>query len=178
LLKFFGFLILGTRYKFGKRSDLWAAEARNRLLYAPAFGEKTGMSRNIFYDVWNALVFSDQGDSVDGESSIEYRWRLVDDFFEAINSHRAANYTPSELICDESISRWYGQGGSWIEHGLPHYVAIDRKPEYRCEVQNAACRRSGVMIQLQLVTTAEHEHGRRLQMKQVFSTVRPCLTGY
>jgi hypothetical protein len=76
-------------------------------LYAPAFRKKTGMSRKRFDDIWNALVFSDQGDSVDGESSIEYRWRLVDDFVEAIDSHRAANYTPSELICvDESISRW------------------------------------------------------------------------
>ena len=32
------------------------------------------------------------------------------------------------MICvDESISRWYGQGGDWIDFGLPHYVAIVRK---------------------------------------------------
>jgi hypothetical protein len=49
------------------------------------------------------------------------------------------------------MSRWYGLGGSWINMGLPHYIAIDRKPEDGCEVQNAACGSSGVMMQLKLV---------------------------
>jgi hypothetical protein len=62
-------LILGTRFKFGKSSDLWANEARNRLLYAPAFVKTTGMSRNRFGDIWYALVFSDQGYSVDSACS-------------------------------------------------------------------------------------------------------------
>ena len=31
------------------------------------------------------------------------------------------------------------------------YVAIDRKPENGCEIQNAACGRSGVMLRLKLV---------------------------
>jgi hypothetical protein len=61
------------------------------------------------------------------------------------------------------MSRWYGQGGHWIEHGLPQYVAIDRKPENGCEVQNAACGRSGIMLQLQLVTTAYHEATREVE---------------
>jgi hypothetical protein len=56
------------------------------------------------------------------------------------------------MICvDESISRWYGQGGNWINHGLPMYVAIDRKPENGCEIQNAACGCSGIMLRLKLV---------------------------
>ena len=38
-----------------------------------------------------------------------------------------------------------------INHGLPQYVAIDRKPENGCEIQNAACGRSGVMLRLKLV---------------------------
>jgi hypothetical protein len=62
------------------------------------------------------------------------------------------------MICvDESISRWYGLGGSWIEVGLPHYVAIDRKPENGCELQNSACGQSGVMLQLKLVVSAEDD---------------------
>ena len=61
---------------------------------------------------------------------------------------------------DESISRWYGQGGSWIDHGLPMYVAIDRKPENGCGIQNSACGRSGIMLRLQLVTTADDEAER------------------
>jgi hypothetical protein len=43
-----------------------------------------------------------------------------------------------------------GQGSEWINHGLPMYVAIDCKPENCCEIQNAACRQSGVMICLKI----------------------------
>ena len=38
------------------------------------------------------------------------------------------------------------------------YVVIDRKPENGCEIQNAACGHSGVMIQLKVVKTAEEEN--------------------
>ena len=56
------------------------------------------------------------------------------------------------------MSRWYGQGSHWINHGLPMYVAIDRKPENGCEIQNAACGCSGEMIRLKIVKTAEAEN--------------------
>lgn len=36
------------------------------------------------------------------------------------------------------------------------YVAINRKPENGCEIQNAACARSGIMLNLSVVVTAEH----------------------
>ena len=68
-------------------------------------------------------------------------------------------FFPSDEICvDESMSQWYGQGRHWINHGLPMYVAINRKPENGCEIQNAACGHSGVMIQLKVVKTAEEEN--------------------
>jgi hypothetical protein len=68
-----------------------------------------------------------------------YRWWLIDEFVSNFNEHRAKNFVPSKLICvDESISHWYGQGGEWIDHGLPMYVAMDWKPENWCEIQNAA----------------------------------------
>ena len=38
------------------------------------------------------------------------------------------------------------------------YVAIDRKPENGCEIQNAACGCSGVMIELKVVKTAGEEN--------------------
>ena len=38
------------------------------------------------------------------------------------------------------------------------YVVIDRKPENGCEIQNAACGRSGVMIRLKIVKTAEEDN--------------------
>jgi hypothetical protein len=60
------------------------------------------------------------------------------------------------MICvDESMRCWYGQGGHWINHGLPQYVAIDRKPENGCEIQNAACGMSRVMLQVKLVKGAD-----------------------
>jgi hypothetical protein len=80
MLKFIGILVFGTRYMFRKRSDLWSTEVRNILLCAPAFDSKTGMFRNMFDAIWNSLTFILQGETRGGESSTEYRWRLVDDF--------------------------------------------------------------------------------------------------
>jgi Transposase IS4 len=105
------------------------------------------------------MRFSDQPQTRPVDmSSEEYRWKLVDDFVQNFNDYRATTFSPSERICvDESISRWYGQGGYWINHGLPQYVAIDRKPENGCEIQNSACGDSGVMLRLKLVKTVEAE---------------------
>ena len=58
LLKFIGVLVLGTRYQFGKRRELWAVQAKNRLQSAPCFGTKTGMPRNRFEDIWSSLVLA------------------------------------------------------------------------------------------------------------------------
>jgi len=41
------------------------------------------------------------------------------------------------------------------------YVAIDRKAENGCEIQKAACGRSGIMLRLHLVTTAAEQHATR-----------------
>lgn len=37
------------------------------------------------------------------------------------------------------------------------YVAITRKPENGCELQNAACGRSGIMMRLHVVSSAKHQ---------------------
>jgi hypothetical protein len=58
---------------------------------------------------------------------------------------------------DEYIALWYVQGGHWIAMGLPHYVAIERKAETGCEVQNAACGWRGIMLNIRLEPTAEVE---------------------
>jgi hypothetical protein len=75
-------------------------------------------------------------------------------------------FVPSDVICvDESMSRWYGHGGSCINLGLPHYMAIDRKPDAACEIWTACCGKSDVMMQLWLVKTSqelamvEQDHG-------------------
>ena len=56
---------------------------------------------------------------------------------------------------DEFISPWYGLGGGWINIGLRMYIAIDHKPENGCEIQNSVCRKSGVMLRLLTVKSAD-----------------------
>ena len=94
----------------------------------------------------------------EGVLSETYQWMLVADFVTNINDHRKKYFSPSFIICvDESMSRWYGLRGHWINMGLPMYVAFDWKPEDGCEIQNACCGKSGIMMQLRLVRTAAGE---------------------
>ena len=162
LLKYFGVMILCTRYEFTSRASLWSTTAPSK--YVPATGlGKTGMSRTRFDHLWRYMVWSEQSPvRPEGMSHEKHRWMLVDGFVERYNSNRETHFIPSDLICvDESISRWYGQGGHWINHGLPMYVATDRKPKNGCEIQNACCGRSSIMMRLKLVKTAEEEATHR-----------------
>jgi hypothetical protein len=159
VLKFFGVLILVTRFEFSARASLWSNMAPSKYQPAPSFG-KTGMFRNRFDSIMSSICFSRQPAVRPEHMSTEaYRWLLVDGFVENFNNYRECNFSPSDLICaDESISRWYGQGGYWINHGLPQYIAIDRKPEFGCEIQNSCCGRSGIMMRLKLVKTMEEQN--------------------
>jgi hypothetical protein len=159
VLKFFGVLILVTRFEFSARASLWSNTAPSKYQPAPSFG-KTGMPRHRFDLIMSSIRFSRQPAIRPEHMSTEaYRWLLVDGFVDNFNRYREANFSPSDLICaDESISRWYGQGGYWINHGLPQYIAIDRKPEFGCEIQNSCCGRSGIMMRLLLVKTMEEQH--------------------
>ena len=120
------------------------------------------MAQTRFDCLFKALQFLRQVEKrPEGMSHERHRWQLVDDFVHNFNHHCSKNFKPGTKICvDESISRWYGQGGDWINKGLPMYVAIDRKPENGCEIQNASCADLGIMIQLKIVKTkAEEERG-------------------
>jgi Transposase IS4 len=55
LLKFFGVLVLMTRFEFGKRHDLWKTSPISKYILAPAFGN-TGMPRNRFDDISGAFA--------------------------------------------------------------------------------------------------------------------------
>ena len=158
LLRFFGILLLITRFEFTSRASLWSATAPSKYIPAPSFSN-TGMPRKRFDVIFRCIRFSNQPAERPADMSSErFRWMLVDDFVQNINNHRAANFDPGDRICvDESMSRWYGLGGHWINAGLPMYVCIDRKPEAGCEIQNSACGQSGVMLQLKIVKTAEEE---------------------
>lgn len=118
------------------------------------------MPRNRFDQIWSALSFSRQTNPKPPTMSWEeHRWQRIDNFVSNFNSHRATKYYPSDRICvDESISRWYGLGGSWIDIGLPTYVAMDRKPENGCEIQNCCDGKSGIMLQLRVVKSVTDEN--------------------
>ena len=115
------------------------------------------MSRPRFDELWSNLRWSQQpNERPPDKSHAEHRWMLIDDMVNIFNRHREENFIPSEWICvDESISRWYGLGRGWINIGLPMYIAIDRKPESGCELQNSACGSSGVMLRLLVVKNEE-----------------------
>jgi len=157
LLEFIGVTILPTLYESGSRAELRSTKPRNPYLIAPAFGERTGLSRCRFDALWSSMAFSVQHSSGRDDSE-QSRWELFTDFVNSINAHRDAHVSPSEYICvEESMCKWYGQSGPWIKRGLPMYVAIDRKPEKNCEIQNAAYERIGIMLRLSVVTSAEHQ---------------------
>jgi hypothetical protein len=158
ILRFFGVVSLATKFEFDDRRSLWATTATSKYIPAPLFG-KANPSRNRFDDLWRCIRFSDQPSVRPADMTAEqYRWKLFHSFVTKLNEHRASTVSPSERICvDESISRWYGKGGHWINHGLPMHVAIDRKPENGCEIQCASCGVSGIMLRLKLVKTAEEE---------------------
>lgn len=157
ILKLIGVIILATRYELGFRADLRSSEARNKYLSAPAFGQRTRMSRARCDALWSCLTFSEQP-GTDDNTSEENRWGRINDFISSFNSHRESRVTPSELISvDESMCKWYGLAGDWIAREIPMYVAIDRKPENGCEIQNAACGHSGILLRLNVVTTAQHQ---------------------
>lgn len=109
ILKFMGVLILITRCEFSSRRDLWKQS-------------------------------SDEIVKVSSKTTnVKEEWKPVEEVLCAINRSREERMVPCEFISvDESTSRWYGLGGNWCREGLPHYVAIDWKPENGCEIKQAA----------------------------------------
>ena len=93
----------------------------------------------------------------------------MDDFIFAFNLHNGKVFVKvSEDLCiDESFSRWYGLGGCWIQVGLPHYVAIDRKPENGCELWTLCDGRTGIMLSIEIVKGA---HGLKFEGKYQHNT--------
>ena len=166
MVKFLGVLILMTRFEFNDRASLWKTTSISKYIPAPAFG-RTGISRNRFDMLWRCIRFSEQAPvRPEGMSHAEHRWQLVDGFVERFNAHRERIYSPTHLICvDESMIRWYGLGGSYINIGLPQYVEMERKPEKGGEIQNAADGVTGIMMRLHVVKGAENERLEALRRR-------------
>lgn len=156
ILKLFGVFILMTRVKFSSRRSLWTQKKIEDCLPAYNFGRL--MPRVRFEDLLSALTFGPDPDKtiLDMAGVEREKWKCVEPFIRAFNRHREQNvYASHELCVDESISRWYGLGGSWSRVGCPHILTLDRKPEHGMEIQNIACAITGVMIGLKLVKSAQ-----------------------
>ena len=112
------------------------------------------MSRKRFEELRQYVTYSKVRDETD-------RWGVISEFITAINDHRSSQVFPSDSICvDESMSRWYGLGGDWIDIGLPHYVAMDCKPENGCEFKTASC---GIILRMDVVMSAEETRGKAFE---------------
>ena len=162
MLKFFGIVLLIPHMPLIPRRDMWMTEP-NVPYGAIADLGRTGMSRHRFEAILASIRFSEQRDEKPSWLSDQaYRWTLVDDFIQAINTHREHYFEPSGTICvDESMVRWYGLGGSWISMGLPHFVQIDRKPDDGCEIQDACCAESGILCRLSIVKHEADENNKK-----------------
>ena len=87
IVKFFGVMLLVTRFEFGSRASLWSNMSTNKYIPAPSFG-LTGMPQKRFDDLWMCIRFSDQPRNHPSEmTSEQYHWRLVDDFIKTFNEH-------------------------------------------------------------------------------------------
>jgi hypothetical protein len=167
LLKWQGVVILVAMADYhGDRRDLWGGGG-SYSQYLPSYHfENTGMSRSRFEEILSAMRWSNQPEKQpEGMSSKKYRWMLVNDFVDNFNKHRANNFHPSGDVCaDESIIRWYGLGGAYVQLGLPMYLAMERKPDNGAEVQNVACVESNIMMQLKYVDAEEEEAAKEKEL--------------
>jgi hypothetical protein len=90
--------------------------------------------------------------------SERYCWMLVDDFINNINKYRSRMFDPDDhLEANETVIRWYGIGGTFINAGLPMYLALECKPNNSSEIQNLANVASGIMLHLKVVKSVKEE---------------------
>ena len=111
------------------------------------------MTRNWFGAIWSDVRFLHQLDARPKEMpSEDCCWVLTQDFIDHFDQHDEQNFHPWATLCvDESMTRWHGIGGDCINEGSPMFVAIDRKPDYGCEIQSICCAKSSVMLSLKVV---------------------------
>ena len=111
-MKWFEIIILATHFEFGDRASLWSTFSQSKYRSAPAFGH-TGMNMHRFDMLWRHVRRIHQTD-VRGEGTMHeaHWWKLVEDFVTNFNEYHTQLFSLLNLICtDESILRWYGQGG-------------------------------------------------------------------
>ena len=93
-----------------------------------------------------------------GTSHEDHRWKLSEDFIINFNEYCTHIISPLDIIfSDESILRWYIQGGHWIHLSFPVYVTMDRKPENGAEIHNSSFWWSGIMMQIRIFKSSSND---------------------
>ena len=88
------------------------------------------MSCNHFDNIWYAVRWSRQPPKQPAGMSLEqYHWMLIDDFVASIvNRHRLSMFMPgNEVKANKTVICWCGDGGVYMNKGLPMYLALERK---------------------------------------------------
>lgn len=157
ILRFFGLAILMTRILFSSRRSLWRSQSILKYLPTPSNGNT--IKRKRFEDIDHCIVYSHVLGALRDSDRTE-RWLLINAFLDAIRKHPMAIFSPSEMmLVDKSISRWYRMGPNYSSVGLPHQVALDRKPEKGCQIKSACCGANKIMLRLELFTSAgDHKY--------------------
>ena len=158
MIKWFGIMILATYFGFGDRASLWSTVSQSTYRSAHNFG-KTSMNMHCLDMLQRHVRWIHQPDVRDEGTIHETHWqKLVEYFVIKFNEYHTHLFSPSDIICTyESISKWYGQVGHWINLGFLIYVTMDRKPENGAEIQNDACGWLGVMMWHRVVKSAMNE---------------------
>ncbi len=80
VLKFFGVMILSTKFEFKSRSSLWSTTPTSKFIAAPSFGA-TGMSRMQFDNLWRYIRWSRQPPErplcMSSENNIDGDWWTI-----------------------------------------------------------------------------------------------------
>lgn len=114
ILKFFSAFILMTRLKFSDSHELWATKINFYYINSPNFSRF--MVRSRFEALRLNIIFRVQPSERSCMYAEGWRWRLWEDFLNAINRHHRTFVSPSDLLCIyKSISRWYGLWICWID---------------------------------------------------------------
>ena len=96
ILKFFGILVLMTRFEFESRASLWSTFSLSKYVPVDHFG-KTGMFRPRFDFLFRCIRFSDQPNRRPaGMLAVVYWWKLVDEL-EDLYVDVSAKPSPKDL---------------------------------------------------------------------------------
>ena len=98
MIKWFGIIILATRFEFGDRSSLWSTVSQSKYRPAPDFG-KTGMNRHRFDMLWRHVRWSHQPDvQYEGMSHEAHWWKFIEYFVTNFNEYHTQLISPWDLI--------------------------------------------------------------------------------